>query len=95
MTGFQGQLQDFGAFYESTYPVADRVAYGVVGERALAEDATQERLSRATRWRRSTCTSVPTCCRRAEAPLARSWVPTVPICAARGRAISRICPPDG
>ena len=41
MTGFQGQLQDFGAFYESTYPVAYRVAYGVVGERALAEDVTQ------------------------------------------------------
>jgi hypothetical protein len=29
MVGFQGQLQDFGAFYESTYPVAYRVACGV------------------------------------------------------------------
>lgn len=53
MDGFQGQLQDFGAFYESTYPVAYRVAYGVVGDRALAEDATQEAYVTAYRKRAS------------------------------------------
>ena len=53
MTGFQGQLQDFGAFYESTYRVAYRLAYGVVGERALAEDATQEAYVTAYRKRDS------------------------------------------
>ncbi len=61
MNGFQGQLQDFGAFYESTYPVAFRVAYGVVGERALAEDATQEAYVTAYRKRgsRRQCRSAP------------------------------------
>jgi RNA polymerase sigma-70 factor (ECF subfamily) len=53
MTGFQGQLQDFGAFYESTYPAAYRVAYGVVGERTLAEDVTQEAYVTAYRKRGS------------------------------------------
>jgi hypothetical protein len=32
----QGQLADFGAFYERTYPDTFRVAYGIVGERAQA-----------------------------------------------------------
>jgi len=35
-------LADFEAFYERTYPAAFRVAYGVVGERDLAEDVTQD-----------------------------------------------------
>lgn len=37
-----GELADFEAFYERTYAVAFRVAYGVVGERDLAEDVTQD-----------------------------------------------------
>jgi RNA polymerase sigma-70 factor (ECF subfamily) len=49
----RGQLQDFGAFYESTYPAAYRVAYGVVGERTLAEDVTQEAYVTAYRKRGS------------------------------------------
>ncbi|MCU0505526.1 MAG: RNA polymerase sigma factor [Chloroflexi bacterium] len=38
----RSSLADFEAFYERTYPVAFRVAYGVLGDRDLAEDATQD-----------------------------------------------------
>ena len=38
----RGDLADFGAFYERTYPGAFRVAYGVVGESGLADDVTQD-----------------------------------------------------
>ena len=38
----QEQLADFGAFYERTYPAALRVAYGIIGEKALADDVTQD-----------------------------------------------------
>jgi RNA polymerase sigma factor (sigma-70 family) len=38
----QEQLADFGAFYERTYPAALRVAYGITGEKALADDVTQD-----------------------------------------------------
>jgi RNA polymerase sigma factor (sigma-70 family) len=37
-----GELADFGAFYERTYPRAFRIAYGMTGERGLAEDVTQD-----------------------------------------------------
>ena len=47
----QGQLADFGAFYERTYPAALRVAYGIVGERALAADVTQDAFAAAYRQR--------------------------------------------
>jgi RNA polymerase sigma-70 factor (ECF subfamily) len=49
--GFQDRLEDFGAFYEATYPVAYRVAFGIVGEHALAEDATQDAYVTALRKR--------------------------------------------
>jgi RNA polymerase sigma-70 factor (ECF subfamily) len=51
--GFQDPREDFGAFYEATYPVAYRVAYGIVGEHALAEDATQDAYLAAFRKRHS------------------------------------------
>ena len=38
----RGALSDFEAFYARTYPAAFRVAYGVTGERDLAEDVTQD-----------------------------------------------------
>jgi RNA polymerase sigma factor (sigma-70 family) len=44
-------LADFEAFYERTYPTAFRVAYGVLGERDLAEDVTQEAFASAFRER--------------------------------------------
>jgi DNA-directed RNA polymerase specialized sigma24 family protein len=40
--GFQDGLTDFGVFYERTYRAAFRVAYGIVGERGMAEDVTQD-----------------------------------------------------
>ena len=40
--GYQDGLTDFGAFYERTYRAAFRVAYGIVGERGMAEDVTQD-----------------------------------------------------
>jgi RNA polymerase sigma-70 factor (ECF subfamily) len=45
------QLGDFGTFYERNYPAALRVAYGIVGEQASAEDATQEAFATAYRQR--------------------------------------------
>jgi RNA polymerase sigma-70 factor (ECF subfamily) len=50
--GFQDPRKDFGAFYAATYPVAYRVAYGIIGEPALAEDATQDAYVAAYRKRR-------------------------------------------
>jgi len=45
------QLADFGAFYERTYPSALRVAYGIVGEQAMADDVTQDAFATAYRER--------------------------------------------
>ena len=45
------RLGDFGAFYERTYPAALRVAYGIVGERATADDVTQDAYATAYRER--------------------------------------------
>ena len=39
---FRDQLSDFGAFYERTYQATYRIAYGVVGDRELADDVTQD-----------------------------------------------------
>jgi RNA polymerase sigma factor (sigma-70 family) len=50
--GYQDGLTDFGAFYERTYGAAFRVAYGIVGERTLAEDVTQDAYVNAYRERR-------------------------------------------
>ena len=47
----QEQLADFGAFYERTYPAALRVAYGIVGEQAMADDVTQDAYTKAYRER--------------------------------------------
>lgn len=49
--GHREQLADFGAFYERTYPTALRVAYGIVGERAMADDVTQDAYAAAYRER--------------------------------------------
>lgn len=49
--GSQDPRKDFGAFYEATYPVAFRVAYGICGEHALAEDVTQDAFVTAFRKR--------------------------------------------
>ena len=49
--GHREQLADFGAFYERTYPAALRVAYGIVGERAMADDVTQDAYATAYRER--------------------------------------------
>jgi RNA polymerase sigma-70 factor (ECF subfamily) len=51
--GFQDRLEDFGSFYEATYLVAYRVAFGIVGEHALAEDAIQDAYVTALRKRAS------------------------------------------
>jgi len=48
---FPEQLADFGAFYERTYPAAVRVAYGIVGERGMADDVTQDAYATAYRER--------------------------------------------
>jgi len=45
------QLEDFGTFYERNYPAALRLAHGIVGEQALAEDATQDAFAAAYRQR--------------------------------------------
>jgi RNA polymerase sigma factor (sigma-70 family) len=49
--GHAEQLADFGAFYERTYPAAVRVAYGIVGERGMADDVTQDAFATAYRER--------------------------------------------
>jgi RNA polymerase sigma-70 factor (ECF subfamily) len=48
---FQGELSDFGAFYEQTYQGAYRTALGIVREPALAADVTQEAYVAAYRHR--------------------------------------------
>jgi RNA polymerase sigma factor (sigma-70 family) len=45
------RLADFGAFYERTYPTSLRVAYGIVGEKAMADDVTQDAYTKAYRER--------------------------------------------
>jgi RNA polymerase sigma-70 factor (ECF subfamily) len=49
--GHREELADFGAFYERTYPAALRVAVGIVGERAQADDVTQDAYAVAYRER--------------------------------------------
>jgi RNA polymerase sigma-70 factor (sigma-E family) len=49
--GQSGPLTDFGAFYERNYTSAMRVAYGIVGEKALADDVTQDAFAAAYRQR--------------------------------------------
>lgn len=46
-----GDLADFGAFYERTYARAFAVAYGLTGEAGLAEDVTQDAFVAAFRRR--------------------------------------------
>jgi RNA polymerase sigma factor (sigma-70 family) len=48
---FKGDLEDFGGFYERAYPQAYRVALGITGDRALADDVAQEAFARAFRDR--------------------------------------------
>jgi RNA polymerase sigma-70 factor (ECF subfamily) len=48
---FKGDLDDFGGFYERAYPMAFRVALGITGDRALADDVAQEAFARAYRDR--------------------------------------------
>src|SRR5512141_1996806 len=45
------ELDDFGGFYEHAYPRAYRVALGITGDRALADDVAQEAFARAYRDR--------------------------------------------
>lgn len=45
------ELADFGAFYERTYPRAFGIAFGMTGERGLAEDVTQDSFVAAYRQR--------------------------------------------
>lgn len=40
--GVQRRIEDFGAFYERTYPLAFRVAYGILGRQDQADDVTQD-----------------------------------------------------
>ncbi|MEW5991354.1 MAG: sigma-70 family RNA polymerase sigma factor [Chloroflexota bacterium] len=49
--GVSGELVDFGAFYERTYPRAFGIAYGMTGDRGLAEDVTQDAFVAAFRQR--------------------------------------------
>jgi RNA polymerase sigma factor (sigma-70 family) len=39
---FRAELDDFGAFYEATYPLAFRTAFGIVGDRHRADDIVQD-----------------------------------------------------
>jgi RNA polymerase sigma-70 factor (ECF subfamily) len=39
---FRREIEDFGAFYERTYQLAFRTAYGIVRDAGLAADVTQE-----------------------------------------------------
>ena len=48
---FRLEISDFGAFYERTYDTAYRTALGIVRERALAADVTQEAYVAAYRHR--------------------------------------------
>lgn len=51
LMAFKGDLEDFGGFYERAYPTAFRVALGITGDRALADDVAQEAFARAYRDR--------------------------------------------
>lgn len=86
--GFQDPCEDFGAFYAATYPVAYRVAYGIVGEHPLAEDATQDAYVTAFRKRRDYRADGP-----AEAWLYRIVVNTA-ISSLRRRRVRLIQPLD-
>lgn len=46
---FRAELDDFASFYERAYPVAFRVAYGILGDRGFADDAVQDAFASA--WR--------------------------------------------
>jgi RNA polymerase sigma factor (sigma-70 family) len=39
---FRAEIEDFGAFYDRTYQLAFRTAYGIVRDAGLAADVTQE-----------------------------------------------------
>ena len=39
---FRAEIDDFGAFYEATYPAAFRTAFGILGDRGLADDVVQD-----------------------------------------------------
>lgn len=49
--GVVRELTDFGAFYERAYPRAYAVAFGLIGDAGLAEDATQDAFVAAYRQR--------------------------------------------
>jgi RNA polymerase sigma factor (sigma-70 family) len=84
----QGELADFGAFYERTYRRAFGIAYGMTGERDLAEDVTQDAYVAAYRQRSSY---------RAEGPV-DAWlyriVVNAAISALRRRRVRFIVPLD-
>ena len=61
---FRQELDDFGAFYERTYQMAYRTAYGIVGEASVASDVTQDAFYKAYKTRGSF---------RGDSP-ARSWL---------------------
>ena len=61
---FLGELEDFGAFYERTYPVAYRTAWAILRDSGQADDAVQDAYLSAYRDRGRF---------RGEAP-ARSWL---------------------
>ncbi|HEX5465137.1 MAG TPA: RNA polymerase sigma factor [Candidatus Limnocylindrales bacterium] len=48
---FRHEIEDFGPFYERTYPAAFRTALGICGEPSLAADVTQEAYVAAYRQR--------------------------------------------
>lgn len=39
---FRAEIDDFGAFYEATYRAAFRTAFGILGDRGLADDVVQD-----------------------------------------------------
>ena len=61
---FLGDLEDFGAFYERTYPVAYRTAWAILRDEGRADDAVQDAYLSAFRDRSRF---------RGDAP-ARSWL---------------------
>jgi RNA polymerase sigma-70 factor (ECF subfamily) len=73
---FLGDLEDFGAFYEHTYPVAYRTAWAILRDSGLAADAVQDAYLSAYRDRRRF---------RGDAP-ARSWLLRIVVNAALATA---------
>jgi RNA polymerase sigma factor (sigma-70 family) len=61
---FLSEVEDFAAFYEGSYQLAYRTAYGIVGDSATAADVTQDAFVAAYRARHKF---------RGEAP-ARAWL---------------------